>query len=93
MTRVVEPGATRDFSERNDEAFVAVSVPDHADLTPAEAVRVTPVCQWCSEIRFAERNKSSTSCLLFHSVDCLPMVHQRHPVVAATLVAQLRRES
>ena len=42
-----------------------------------------PHCPW------SECNTSSTSCVLVSGADCLPMVHHRHPMVAATLVAQL----
>ena len=53
MTRVVEPGTTRDFTERNDEALWQCLCQTHSQL--ANGVR---------RVGFAEHDKSSTSCLL-----------------------------
>ena len=63
MTRVVEPGATWDFSERN---VVAVSVPDHADLNNPSPRHPThsQFAHGTRRVGFAEHNTSSTSCVL-----------------------------
>ena len=62
MTRVVEPGATRDISEDNQLANGP---------------------RW---VGFAECDQTA---YWSSWADCLPMVHQRHPPVAATLVTHL----
>ena len=63
MMRVVEPGATRDFSEER-RSVVAVSVPDHADLTNAGHPTHSHFAHGTRRVGFAERNTSSTSCVL-----------------------------
>ena len=91
MTRVVEPGATRDFSERNDEAlWQCLCQIMRISPTQAEDIRLTaslPTVLGRLVLRSATRVRQAAYWSSW--ADCLPMVHLGHPVVAATLVAQL----
>ena len=91
MTRVVEPGATRDFSERNDEAlWQCLCQIMRISPTQAEDIRLTatlPMVLGGLGLRSATRVRQAAYWSSW--ADCLPMVHHRHPMVAATLVAQL----
>ena len=90
MTRVVEPGATRDFSERSDEAlWQCLCQIVRISPTKSEDTRLTasfPMVLGGLRLRSATRGRQAAQWPSWG--DCLP-VHQRHPLVAATLVAQL----
>ena len=78
MTRVVEPGATQEFSTRNDAALwnclcqimqIPTQLDDHAH--EARWIGISEAAGWASW------------------ADCLPMIQQRHPRIVALFVAQL----
>ena len=91
MTRVVEPGATLDFSERNDEAlWQCLCQIMRISPTRPKTSDSQPVCPWFSEGWVCGAQHEFAKLLTGPAwADCLPMVHQRHPLVAATMVAQL----
>ena len=90
MTRVVEP-ATLDFSERNVEAlWQCLCQIMRISPTQAEDIRLTaslPMVLGGFGLRSATRVRQAAYWSSW--ADCLPMAHQKHPVVAATLVVQL----
>ena len=91
MTRVVEPGATRDFSERNDEAlWQSLCQIMQMSPTQAEDIRLTaslPMVLGRLGLRSATRVRQAAYWSSWAA--CIPMVHQRHPGVAAAIVAHL----
>ena len=87
MTRVVELGATRDFNEALWQCLCQIM---RISPTQAEDIRRTaslPLVLGGMGLRSAIRVRQAAYWSSW--ADCLPMVHQRHPGVAATLVAQL----
>ena len=85
------PGLHTTTRELQTCTFERPALPNHQKSTrrPPEREKNSHFAHSTRRVGFAERNTSSTSCELVQLADCLPMVHQRHPVVAATLVAQL----
>ena len=91
MTRVVEPGATQEFCDRNDGAlWQCLSRIMQIPATQPDDVRETasmPMVLGGLGLRSARR--TSQAAYWASWADCLPMVQQRHPWIAALFVANL----
>ena len=91
MTRVVEPGATQEFCDRNDVTlWQCLSRIMQIPTTQPDDVRETasmPMVLGGLGLRSARRT-SQAACWASWA-DCLPMVQQRHPRIAALFVANL----
>ena len=92
MTRVLEPASSLEFCERNDLALWHCLC-NIMQISPSQAqdIRQTatmPMILGGLGLRSAVRVREAASWSSW--ADCLPMVHQRHPSVAANLVVQLR---
>ena len=91
MTRVVEPGATQEFSTRNDAALwnclcQIMQIPT-TQLDDVRETASTPMKLGGLGLRSARRISDAANWASW--ADCLPMIQQRHPRIAALFVAQL----
>ena len=91
MTRVVEPGATQEFSTRNDAALwnclcqimqIPTAQPDDVRETASTPMKLCGL--WLRSAR-----RISEAAYWASWADCLPMIQQRPPRIAALFVAQL----
>ena len=91
MMRVVEPGATQEFSTRNDVALwnclcQIMQIPT-TQLVDVRETASTPMKFGGLGLRSVQR--ISEAAYWASWADCLPMIQQRHPRIAALFVAQL----
>ena len=92
MTRVLEPASSLEFCERNDLALwhclcnIMQISPSQAQDIRQTATMPMILCGLGLRSAFRVRQAATWSSW----ADCLPMVHQRHPSVAANFVVQLR---